>query len=252
MTDELTKANINLFAVLRNLEDLCEIDEEVKNIIKGKSMTIQFIVKGGCEAYISFINGKCSVKKGKTKSDIILYFKSPKHLNDMFDGKANPIPLKGFTKLDFLKNEFTKLTECLAFYLKPDEEKFKNLSYLKINTFLTLYTAVYALAQIGNYDKVGKLNASRIPDGVVAVSVMNGGPTVYITSKSGSLEASKTVKSSPRAFMTFSNLDTANAVLNGKLDSYTAMGTGDFQIKGFIPMLDNMNKLLAQVPAYVK
>ncbi|NLC03372.1 MAG: hypothetical protein GX787_03715 [Tissierellia bacterium] len=42
MIDGLTMACINLHSVLRNLEDLCELDEEAKALIKGKNITILF------------------------------------------------------------------------------------------------------------------------------------------------------------------------------------------------------------------
>lgn len=252
MPDALTKANINLFAVLRNIEDLCELDEEMKSMIKDKDISIQFSVKDGPQGILSFKNGKCSFKKGNGPCDIKLYFKSPQHFNDMIEGKANPIPLKGFTKINFLKNEFTKITDKLSYYLKPTDKLLKNTSYFKTNTFLTAYAAFFALAEIGNTDRIGKLNASRISDGVISVSVSNGGPAVNITAKGGRLEAQKGIGDSPRAFMTFANMEIANALLNGKLDSYTCIGTGDFHLKGYIPMLDNMNKLLAQVPSYLK
>ncbi|MFZ5645340.1 MAG: hypothetical protein ACOY46_17345 [Bacillota bacterium] len=251
MADELTKAYINLFTVLRNLEDLCELDEESRLLVRDKNVSVQFIVKDGPRALVVFRDGKCTVQSGKGKCDIKLYFKSPGHLNNMFDGKANPIPLKGFTRLGFLKNEFTKLTDRLVYYLKPTEELLKNPGYFKINTYLTLYTAIFALAEIANHDRKGKVCASRIPDGIVSVSVLNGGPSININVKSGLLEAAKGPGQSPRSYMIFSSLDVANGILSGRIDTYSAIGAGDLQVKGFIPMLDNINKILALVPSYL-
>lgn len=251
MADQLTKANINLYAVLRNLEDLIELDDEMKGLIKDKDISIYFVVKNGPEALLQFKDGKCSFKEGKGKCNIKLFFKSPEHLNQMFEGKANPIPLKGITKISFLKNEFTKLTDKLAYYLKPTDALLNDAKYFKINTILTAYTAFFALAQIANTDKIGKVNAKRIPDGVISISVLNG-PSINLNVKEGHIEAKKGLGKSPRAFMTFDSIGTANAILNGKIDSYTAIGTGRFVIKGYIPMIDNMNKILAMVPSYLK
>lgn len=252
MIDELTLANINLFAVLRNFEDLGGLDDETKRVAAGRDMSIAFQVKDGPEAVLTIRGGKFSLTRGKGKSNIKLYFFSPAHFNKMFEGKAKPLPLKGFTKIGFLTNEFTKLTDRLTYFLKPTEDLLRDPDYQKINTILTANTAFYALAEIGNYDRVGKINASRIEDGVISISVQNGGPAIHITAKDGRLKTAKGPGISPRAYMVFSNIETANAILNGKLDSYTCIGTGDFQVKGFIPMLDNMNKLLYQVPSYLK
>ncbi len=251
MTNQLTKANINLYAVLRNLEDLCELDTEMKELIKGKNISIQFSVKNGPKAFLSFKDDKCIFSKGIGKCNLNLFFKSPEHFNAMIDGKANPIPTKGFTKIKFLTNEFVSLTNKLTYYLKPTEELLKNNLYMKINTILSSYTAFFALCEIGNTDRIGKLNAKRIPDGVIEVSILNGGPSIKISANNGYLDAKKGSFTSPRSSMIFSDIETANAVLNGNIDSYTCIATGRLQMKGFIPMLDNLNKLLGQVPSYL-
>lgn len=252
MTDELTKACINLHSVLRNMEDLCQLDSEAHSLIQDKNISILFSVKDVPKALLSFKNGKCTMVKGEGPHDMKLYFKSPKHFNQMIEGKANPIPLKGFTQINFLKNEFTNLADKLNYYLKPTDKLLKDPDYANINTILTAYTAFFALAEIGNNDKLGKLNASRIPNGVVSISILNGGPSISLIAKQGRLRAKKGVGPNARAMMTFDTLETANGVLNGKLDSYTCIGDGRVAIKGFIPMVDNMNKLLAQVPGYLK
>ena len=192
------------------------------------------------------------MKEGRGKCNIKLYFTSPAHLNAMFEGKAKPIPLKGFTKIKFLTNEFTKLTDRLEYYLRPTEELLQDPSYFRINTSLTAYAAFHALVQIGNTDQLGRINAARIPDGVISVSVLDGGPSINLTAKDGRLKAGKVSELPPRSYMIFSNVDVLSKMFNGKLDAYAAVGSGDFQVKGYIPMLDNMNKLLAQVPAYLK
>lgn len=251
MKDALTMANINLYAVLRNLEDLCELDKEMKSLIDGKSISLQITVKDGPKGLLIFNNGKCRFTRGKEKCNVKLYFTSPEHFNDMLLGKRGPILLKGFSKIKFLKNEFIKLTEKLSYYLKPTETLLENPTYLEMNTIFTTYTALFALVEIGNNDKIGKLNAGRIPNGKIQVTV-NNGPSVNITAKNGHLEAKKGLVNSPRASMTFNSIETANAMLNSKVDSYTCISSGKLQMKGFIPMIDNIDKLLAQVSDYLK
>lgn len=250
MKEQLTLAAINLNAVLRNLEDLCSLDEEMKKIIMGKDISIQFQIKDGPSALLSFKDGNCSFKRGKGKCDIYLYFKSPEHFNNMINGTANPIPLKGLTKIGFLKNEFKKLTNQLSYYLKPTDELLKNPSYFKINTILTSYTAFFALGEIGNNDSIGILNSKRIPDGIILVAIEDG-PALSIKVQGGHLEVTKGKAEKPRASMEFTDLIAANQLLNNKTDSYTCIATGKLKLKGFIPMIDNMNKILSQVPKYL-
>jgi len=252
MKDQLTMSCINLHALLQNMEELVEMDMAAASLVRNTSIAVQFTVKGGPEALLSFDKGKCRLQNNKGQCEILLYFTSPEHLNRMFEGKANPIPLKGLTKINFLKNEFTRLTGRLTYYLKPTDQLLEDPGYMKINTVLTAQTAFFALAEIGNTDRIGKLNASRIPDGDINVIVQNGGPALHIKARKGHLEAHKGACTAPRAVMSFKNLETANAMLNGKVDAYTCIATGDVELKGYIPMLDSMNKLLSQVPEYLK
>jgi hypothetical protein len=252
LLDDLTRGCINLHAILRNLEDLCDLDPDARGIIMNKNLSILFAAKSIPPALLVFAKGKCKMTRGTGHHDIKLFFKSPQHFNRMIDGLASPIPLKGFTKISFLTGEFSKLAERLAYFLKPTPQLLEDERYSEINTILTAYTAFYALAEIGNNDPIGKLNAARIADGTVGIRVLNGGPEISLIAKGGKLEIKKGIEPEARAFMTFDSLDTASGILNGGLDSYACIGNGSLEIKGYIPMVDNMNKLLAQVAAYLK
>jgi putative sterol carrier protein len=43
----------------------------------------------------------------------------------------------------------------------------------------------------------------------------------------------------------------ANDFLNGKMDTFTAIATGDVIIKGQTPMLDSMSLILDRIPMYL-
>lgn len=62
----------------------------------------------------------------------------------MIEGKGNPIPLKGLTKLSFLTKEFAQLTDKLSSYLRADEKDLMNPDFFyQINTKLLFYTAFF-------------------------------------------------------------------------------------------------------------
>lgn len=249
--DPVTKACINLHAVLSNLPRLCAMDETAKSLAQ-VNLTMQFTVKGGESAHLIFRDGACEYGPGPAeKADVILKFKNAQHLNDMFDGKAMPGIGKGLTKISFLKNNFTKLTDRLAYFLKPTEENLKDEQYFTINTYLTFHTAFFALAQIANNDAVGKISANGVPDGVINV-VVAGGPTVHITVKDHRFLAEEGAIDAPRAQMVFSGLREAAAILGGQLDFYTAVGRENIRIGGYIPMIDNASRILMQVAAYLQ
>lgn len=252
MVNEKVKACINLHAVLRNMEDLCELDKEAAQIIQGKNVTIRFSVRDVPPAIIAFRNGKCTVEKTDSRDcRMNLYFKNPEHFNLMIDGQKNPIPTKGFRYIGFLKNSFTRLADRLSYYLKPTPELLQDKDYARINTILTAYTAFFAIPEIASYDPLGKLNASRIADGAIDIEIANG-PALHITAKNGQLKTAKGKASDARAFMRFDSIDTASGILNGRLDSYSCIGSGQLAIWGFVPMIDNLNKILAQVAGFLR
>ncbi|MDR1940653.1 MAG: hypothetical protein LBQ40_07715 [Clostridiales bacterium] len=260
--DATTKASINLHAVLRNIQDLCEIDKEASQVVAGKKITVKFSVKGCEPMALAFNDGKCKYLRGEAlngeelKGALKLSFSSPEKFNTLIDGgKVVPMfNLLGIPKLGFVLKDFDVITKRLEYYLRPDPSKVDELyadkDYFKANTELLAYTAFHALAEIANYDPVGREIAHRMPDGVINVEIKDG-IGVAIAVKDGRLSASIGRDPKPRAKMVFGNLDVVNRVLNGKTDAYSAMGAGLFNISGLIPLLDNMNHLLTLVAKYL-
>ena len=251
--DPDTKACINLHAVLSNLPELCAMDETARGLAQGNNLTMQLAIRGGEAAHLIFRDGGCEYRPGPApKADISLSFKNAEHLNRMFDGKAMPGIKKGLSRIQFLKNNFTQLTERLAYFLKPTAELLQDDTYFKINTHLTFHTAFFALAQIANNDRVGKMNAYSVPDGIVNVVVLDG-PAVHITiDKNHHFIAETGAAANPRAQMIFKGLKEAAGILGGQVDFYTAIGREYLTIGGYIPMIDNASRILMQVAAYLQ
>lgn len=249
---DLVKANLNLYAVLRNLEDLPACDPEVADLIRTWDIAVQFTVRGGPRGYIRFRDGKISFGEGKCESpDVKLFFVSPAHFNAMMDNKGTPIPLKGFTKLRFLTKDLPKVTDKLEHYLKPDGEKIKNSSYVDTNTRMTLNTAVFAVRELALNDPVGKLNAGHIMDGDVLFEVLPHGPRAFLSFDRGSITAHKGAPGKPMALMQFRDLQAAYDLLNNVSDPFTAVASGEVRLKGRIVMIDAINQILDRIPAYL-
>lgn len=252
--DNVTKARINLFAVLRNLEDLCVMDPASKELIKDVTLGVEFNVPEVGSAVLDFKDGKCTFTRGKGKSALKLYFTSPEHFNKLVGGEKT-IPLfYNVFKVSFLLKTFTALADRLSYYLQPKPaekaELLKNPDYFTVNTTLTAYTAFFAMAEIANSDFTGKAIEKRMPDGVIACGI-TGGPQVTIESKNHKLSAKKGLAENWRACMTFADMQFAHDLLNGNSSSFTGMGTGQFQVKGAVEMLEQMAKLLSQVSIYL-
>lgn len=252
MNHELVKASLNLHAVLKNLESLTEFDSEIKTLTSGWNISIQFIVRGGPRAYVSFADSRCTVGRGRIQNpSIILWFSSPSHLNRMFDGAATPVPLKGFTRLGFLSREFPKVTDRLTYYLKPSDELLNNREYLEMNTRLTLNTAAFAIPVIAALDPAGVKISSKIPDGTAVMRIKPSFHSVNITFSDGRASAQKGDADRPTACMEMKNISVANGFLNGRTDAFTAIASGDVSIRGVIPLLDGISLLLDRIQHYI-
>ena len=200
---------------------------------------------------VKFFDGKCTFIRDKASASLRLWFTSPEHFNKLIDGeKTIPVFVNVF-KVGFLLNTFTKLAERLGYFLKPTDELLKDEEYFKINTFLTGYSAFFALCEVGNSDRIGKLNASRMPEGDIQVQVTDGPAIIVNSNEKHKLTASIGKSDNIRALMDFRSLKVANDILGGKTSIGAELGSGTFMVSGYLPMLDNLNKLLAQVAVYL-
>ncbi|NCA66615.1 MAG: hypothetical protein EOM87_00975 [Clostridia bacterium] len=252
--DMVTKAKINLFAVLRNLQDLCTMDPVAADMIKNENISVQFKVPNVGIGTLRFADGKCTFVRGKGPASLKLWFTSPEHFNTMIDGgKTIPIFINVF-KVGFLLNTFMKLADRMAYFLKPPADKkaelLKDPEYFKINTILTAYTAFNAMAEIANSDKIGKACAYRMFDGVILMEI-KGGPSLNITVKDHLLSVGVGKVKLPTATMTFNSMEFAHKLLNGEASTFGGMGSGDFGLSGAVALLEQMGKLLNLVSVYL-
>jgi hypothetical protein len=250
---DYTKACLNLYAVIKNLEDLCAYDPESMALIRDWNVSISFRVFGGPEAYVRFANGKCEVGRGTLKaSTISLFFVTPGHLNKMFENKGMPIPLRGFKQLGFLSAEFPKLTRKLEYYLKPTPTLLGDRAYLDVNTRLTLTTATFAVAELAASDPIGRLVSAHLNPGQLVLKILPDGPATTLTCGHGAVRAEKGEAAHPIGCMYFKDVQTANDLFNNKLDTFTAVASGTIQLWGQLGTIDAINLLLDRVPAYLQ
>lgn len=249
--EEKIKAGVNLYAVIKNIEQLVILDPEIKELVKNWDISIEFRVKKGPVASIKFKDGNCEVIKGKFKrTDVILFFMSEAHLNKMFDGNANPIPLKGFTKLGFLDKEFSKVTDKLEYYLKPTPELLSEAEYQRINTIFTLTTAVNALPVIMEFDPKAKLTGSHLTKGSLFINVENG-PNAFINTDKNYIEVGKGSSADSTCEMIIKDINIANKFFSGEVDIFSALAKQDIKIVGQTYLLDNIGLILDRIPIYV-
>lgn len=252
MNTELLKARLNLQVVLRNLEDLPLLDPLAATMIRDWDTSIHFAVRGGLHAGLVFEGGQCRHFTARPpRSEVKLFFFSPAHANAMFAGTANPVPLKGFSKLGFLKNDFQKLTQRLEHFLRPDPEKLSDSEYLRVNTLLTLYTAVFAMPSLAELDPIGAQLSAATPRGTVQFVVEPEGPLAHITYSETGVSAGKGPVEHPSAIMWFADWTAMNRTLAGSLAAFAAAGKGWLRLEGNLPILDNTGLIMDRVAKYL-
>jgi hypothetical protein len=185
------------------------------------------------------------------EATVVLGFASCAHLNKMFDGKGNPIPLWGFTKIGFLTGTFTKLTERMAHFLKPTDELLADPEYLTLNTRLTLNTAAFAVPVLLENDPECRHLRHTLRDGTIGIKVLPDGPSVGLRLGPGGVRASKGEPADPSGLILMRDLPTASAYLNGKLDTFSAATKGEVQIWGQIGKIEAVGLVLDRVPKYL-
>ena len=249
--DSKVLAYVNLFAVLGTLENLCALVPEANELLRNKPpISIGFTVKDGPSSTLIFRDGTCSLEEGCHRCNIKLPFSSCEKFNGLIDGTVTPIPSKGFTKISFLLKTFVPLTNLLSKYLKPSKEDLENSVFREISTKLTLYAAASAIAQVGNEDRSGTFSAGLMPDGDIAIDIINVmGVTIQV--KDHHLTCLKKKCEHPRAIMTFADLDIAGKLLSGEVSAMACICNGSVSMYGMLNMIDNMNRILDRVGQYL-
>ena len=120
MKDAMTLAYINLYAILGALPALTELSDEARAILGDTVRSITIAVKNGPVATMTFHSGRCAMRAEDGGGDIRLSFSTPEKFNGMIDGTVTPVPTKGLFHVSFLLGKFTKLTDLLTKYLRPE------------------------------------------------------------------------------------------------------------------------------------
>ena len=248
--DERTLSFINLHAVLGCLTELCRLDREAQQLIAGKNISLGFAVKNGPEATLQFKDGACTFREGCSGCDIRLPFSGPRKFNGLMDGSTTPIPSKGFTKIGFLLKTFTKLTDRLSMYLQPEPGQLEDEGFFNICTTMMFYVILEAVAQIGNYDPVGRQSAGYIVDGDAKLEIC-GGPVGFIEARDHRLTARHEAPGRCMSYMQFSDMGTARQLFDGKINAVAAVGLGKVKVGGMISQVDNINRILDRVALYL-
>lgn len=250
-TDDRVLAAVNLHAVLGALPRLVELDAAAAAVLRtlDSDVTLTLAVRGGPRA--RYVFGPAGVRPGgRGGLGPRLLFASPRHLNAVMDGTAQPIPLAGPSGIRFLTKVFTPLTERLGAYLRPDPGSPAAPGSAEISTLLTLHVATTAITIVGNEDVSGRYSARHMPDGDLDIEV--GDDLRYrVEVKDHRLRLDEDLAGPPRAALRFTDLGVAGDILAGRESALACVCDGRVAMRGFIPLVDNTNRILDRVGAYL-
>lgn len=253
MIEAKAMAFVNAYGVLRTFENLCQVDEDAKAVCRGlkKPVSICFeVTDGPCVTY-NFTKDGCKMTEGDYGCTCKMKFSSPEKFNALIDDSKPGIPVKNIPQvLSFLLGPFSKLADLLVKYLKPSEEDLKNRDFFEKSTILTMYTIGGAICALGNTDSISKLSASYIPDGDIQMGITDA-CYVTIRARDHKLELIKEKPDTPRAVMEFKTIDLAFGLFTGTASTMAELCAGNIYMCGMINMIDNINRILDRVAAYL-
>ena len=140
MKEPKAMAYVNMYGVLASLENLCELDDEAKAIVKGikKPVSLCFDVTNGPCCTFHFTQDGCTISEGSYGCTCKMNFASPEKFNALIDDGKPGMPTKNVPQvLSFLLGPFTKLTNRLTKVLRPSEDDLKNRAFFEESTILT-------------------------------------------------------------------------------------------------------------------
>ena len=251
-TDPRVTARINLDAVLATLPELVRLAPEAHAIAlrDPRPTSIGFAVRGGPRSVLTFRDGMVEHRAGSAAATILLPFTSPAAFTKVIDGAAQPIPVTGLHRITFLLKVFAPLATLLGRYLKPSEADLADPAFREASTILTLHTATAAVAQVANHDVSGQFSAHLVPDGDVVLEVL-GSVSYTLRVADHHFTFVPQATASPRAALTFADLDVAGRLLTGEASAMACICDGSMSMRGMLPMVDNVNRILDRVGQYL-
>ncbi|MCM1114573.1 MAG: hypothetical protein NC397_03665 [Clostridium sp.] len=246
-------AYVNMYGVLATLENLCAVDEEAKAVCASlkKPVSICFDVNDGPCCTFHFTNSGCKMSEGSFGCTCKMNFSSPEKFNDLIDNSKPGMPVKNLPQvLSFLLGPFTKLTDRLTKLLMPSEKDLKDRAFFEESTILTFYTIAGALSALANSDSISKQSALYTVDGDVSLGITD---VCYATLRvrDHKFETIKEKPDTPRAIMEFKTIDLAFGLFTGTASTMAELCAGNIYMAGMISMVDNINRILDRVAAYL-
>lgn len=249
------KARLYLNAVLPAFEDLLQNCESAQNALNGRSFNLRFQTSSGLKSCLEFGDQSCRfIHSRNDNSHIILHFITEDHLNREFenDGFRVPLPIKGASRIKDIKT-FKALSAALEKALRPDEKILQDPSFHEFHVGLQLGIALRATIELVTHERRSKRIMAETPEGIAHFSIGPEGYSAWLEWKNGKLTSGKGEPDRPADVnVTFKDAQTALKAVGNRIDVMAAVGLGEIQVTGLVPLADALGYIFERIPLYIE
>lgn len=251
----LTLARLHLGAVLPALEDLVRLSPPAAEIARGWNFPLRLRLIGQTQATIVPKDGLLAVTlEPPRRGALTLNFVSAPQLNRTFLNQSAlpPLPTGALWHLVALQ-KFTKLTKLLDAALQPTPEALRDPAFLSLHLQLLFKVLIGALPILAERDVSVRHSLSFTPSGVGQIRMDGLGLRGWVRWDGTHLTAAKgEVPGEADVQISFRDAETASAALRGQLDAMAAIGRGQIQVCGLVPLADGLSMAMDRVESYLK
>lgn len=251
----LTLARLHLGAVLPALEDLARLSPPAAEIARGWDSPLRLRLIGGPQATIVPKDGLLAVTLDPPpRGALTLNFLNADQLNHTFLNQPAlpPLPTGALWHL-FALQRFTKLSKLLDAALQPAPEALRDPAFLDLHLPLLFTVLIGALPIMADGDPSVRHSLSVTPAGVGQIRMDGIGLRGWVRWDGKRLIARKgEAPCAPDVQISFRDAETASAALRGELDTMAAIGRGQIEVRGLVPLADGLGVAMDRVESYLK
>jgi hypothetical protein len=252
---DATLAQLNLHAVLPALEDLVRLSPPARQLIEGWDFSLRLQLAGGPAATLVSEHGRITVQRDAAlPARLVLLFLSAGQLNRTFLNQAAmpPLPIAGFWRLAKVRT-FTALTKLLDQALQPAPEALEDADFRLLHLRLLFKVLLGAIPVIGSQDPASRHSLGHTPPGLAEIRAPALDLVGWTDWSGGRLTSGiGPAGRAPDVVITFRDRETTDAALLGKLDPNAAVGLGNVDVRGLVPLADGLSLVMDRVEGYLQ
>jgi hypothetical protein len=252
---EVVLAHLHLHAVLPAIEDLVRLSAVARQLIEGWDFSLRMQLAGGPAATLVSADGRLTVYRDAARAaQLVLLFLSASQLNRTFlNQKAMPpLPIAGFWRLGKVRT-FTALTKLLDQALQPAPAALADPEFRLLHLRLLFKVLLGAIPVIGRFDPPAIHSLGHTPPGLAEIRSPALDLAGWAEWADGRLTSgSGAAPRPPDVVITFCDRDTTDAALLGSLDPNAAVGLGQVDVRGLVPLADGLSLVMDRVETYLK